>query len=86
MARPVNGVDDINIVITADAREATVELDKLSKSIDTLSNSLRGANLLPFTNSVKELKGALKGINMSPLNSQMNKLNNAMSRYGQGTK
>lgn len=84
MARPVNGVDDISIVISADAHDATIELEKLSRSIDTLSNSIRGANLNPFTQSVKDLKGAVKGIDLSRLNGQMKKLNNSMSQYRMG--
>ena len=44
MARPVNGIDELSIVIEADASRATAELNRLSQSITNLSNAVRGAN------------------------------------------
>lgn len=85
MARPVNGVDELSIVIEADASRATAELNRLSQSITTLSNALRGANLQPFTASLKDLKNTASGLNLTPINTQVNKISNTMNKYAQNT-
>lgn len=83
MARPVNGIDELSIVIEADASRATAELNRLSQSITNLSNAVRGANLIPFTTSIKDLKNTVTGLNLSPLNTQVSKISNTMNRYAQ---
>lgn len=83
MARPVNGTDELSIVIEADASKATAELNRLSQSITNLSNAVRGANLIPFTTSIKDLKNTVTGLNLSPLNTQVSKISNTMNRYAQ---
>ena len=83
MARPVNGIDELSIVIEADASKATAELNRLSQSITNLSNAVRGANLIPFTTSIKDLKNTVTGLNLSPLNTQVSKISNTMNRYAQ---
>lgn len=81
MARPTKSFDELTIKITANASQASQELERLTKSITTLSQAISGANVKPFTQDLRDLGQAVKGINANGLNKQMSKLANSMGKY-----
>lgn len=85
MASGKKSIDNLEITISANARQASQALDMLVEGITNLANAMNGIDMTGFTNGIRGMGEAVKTVNMQPLEKSMSRLSKTMSTYSRNS-